>query len=360
MRILHCIPHLSGGGAERQLRYLAEEQAARGQDVHVAYLSEGARPELPRWAGVGLHRLACRGNYDPRILVGLRRVLCALSAEIVQSWVIQMDVVVGLLPRTGRWQWVLREPASDEHYLGWKGRLRSALGRRASAVVANSTTGAAYWQRHSPRVPVRVVHNGIPVREIEACAPRPWVAADGTQRDFLLFAGRLEPQKNLVTLLRALAIANRRTPVHAVWCGAGSLRTDLEALAQRLGLADRVTFLGQQPAEVVWGLMKSAVGFTFVSWYEGLPNVIMEAVACGCPLVLSDISAHRELLSEAQFVDPASAEDIAAAIARVVSHPQRNRRAAQQAAARAMQWSIARMADAYEDVYASIGVGNGL
>jgi glycosyltransferase involved in cell wall biosynthesis len=270
-----------------------------------------------------------------------------------------MDVVAGLLARRGRLRWVVREPASEEHYLGWKGRLRAMLARRASAIVANSNAGASYWRRRCPEVPLRVVHNGIPMQEIEACAPRPWVAADGTQPEFLLFAGRLEPQKNLETLLRALATAARNAPVHAVWCGAGSLRADLEALAARLGLADRVAFLGPQPAEVVWGLMKSAVAFTFVSWYEGLPNVVMEAVACRCPLLLSDIPAHRDAVGDAQFVDPGDAAQIAAAIGRVMSDPQRYRLLAQRAAAHATQWSIGRMADAYEDVYASALAGDG-
>jgi glycosyltransferase involved in cell wall biosynthesis len=354
LKILHCAPHLSRGGAERQLCYLAAEQAARGHQVHVAYLEDEGAPAFLASSAVTLHRIAARGNYDPRLLLAVHRLIRSLAPDVVQSWLVQMEVVVGMCVRATAAPWVLREPASGEHYRGWKAALRAMLARRAAAIVANSPGGAGYWRTHCPSAGVRVIRNGLPLPEIQAAPPRAWRAGGEAPVPFILFAGRLEPQKNLEALLRAFALLPASTRVHAIVCGEGSLRGRLEVLATELGLAGRVAFLGQQPAEVVWGLMKSACALTFVSRYEGLPNVVLEAVACRCPLLLSDIPAHRELGCEAEFVKVDDERDIARGIAQVLSDPDGSARKAERAASGVQAWSISGMADAYDQLYRDV------
>jgi len=96
MKILHCIPVLDhGGGAERHLSYLAFEQAKRGQEVHVAFSRGGAYEERLRSAGVALHDVGGRGNYDPRIFIKLLRLVVALRPDVVQTMLPQMDILGG-------------------------------------------------------------------------------------------------------------------------------------------------------------------------------------------------------------------------------------------------------------------------
>ena len=99
--------------------------------------------------------------------------------------------------------------------------------------------------------------------------------------------------------------------------------------------------------------MKAADAFVSVSYLEGQPNAVMEAMACGCPLVVSDIPMHREFLDEetALLVDPDDADAIARAIEAVLSDPEAARRRSEKARELAAQWSISEMAQQYDRVY---------
>src|SRR5205085_4599406 len=90
-------------------------------------------------------------------------------------------------------------------------------------------------------------------------------------------------------------------------------RLELEALAHRLKLDGSVHFTGHLPSTWVWALMKSASLFVSLSAYEGSPVAVMEALACECPVILSDIPAHREFADEqsAVFTDPTNIQEVA-------------------------------------------------
>src|SRR5688572_18448158 len=90
--VLHIIPTLLGGGAERQLSYLAGETAKRGWDVYVAYLKEGMNCQRLENAGVTLIKLPANGNHDPSILWNLVRLVNRLRPSVVQTWILQMDI----------------------------------------------------------------------------------------------------------------------------------------------------------------------------------------------------------------------------------------------------------------------------
>ena len=114
MRILHLIPNLSGGGAERQLSYLAPELARMGHDVHIAYSLECIqKPELP---GVVLHRLKAQSNYDPYLLWQLVRLIRRIKPDIIHTWILQMDILGGMAARLNGIPWIFREPSSAMAY----------------------------------------------------------------------------------------------------------------------------------------------------------------------------------------------------------------------------------------------------
>src|SRR4051794_34319705 len=92
MRVLHCIPTLGGGGAERQLAYLAAELRVLGWEVHIAYGHDGPYCAVLAQAGAVLHRVHGRGNHDPRLLWQLRRLISKIQPDVVQTWLFQMDI----------------------------------------------------------------------------------------------------------------------------------------------------------------------------------------------------------------------------------------------------------------------------
>jgi len=348
MRILHCIATMGEGGAERQLVYLAEAQVHRGHEVHVALLRDGPNSHRLRASGAAIHLLRHTGNRDLRIVVRLARLIGAVRPDVVQNWLPQMDVMGGLAATLRRVRWIATERSRGDAY-PWSAlvRLRVMLVRCARMIVANSEGGAQYWRSVAPRVPVVVIPNAVPVDDLPHVAP---AELDGVRRPVILYAGRLNPEKNVATILEAMA----REPLRQaslVVCGSGPLRAALEQQARDLGIADRVTFAGF--IDPLTPLLKAADVFVSASFFEGRPNAVLEALSCECPVVVSDIPAHREFLNEAcaRFFDAPGADALAAAVAAVLGD--RSGTAARVAEARRVVTMLdaVRVADLYDDVY---------
>ncbi|MFH1902560.1 MAG: glycosyltransferase [Candidatus Omnitrophota bacterium] len=353
MKILHLIPSLSGGGAERQLSYLAPELVRMGHDVHIAYSKDGpCKPELP---GVVLHKLKSRSNYNPYLLWQLVRLIWRIRPDIIHTWILQMDILGGMAAKLNRVPWIFREPVSGMAYpLTWKYHLRVRVGSGASAIVSNSLGGDEYWKTKLPYSRRYVVPNGLPVQEIDITPAALPAGLAMSEAPIVLYAGRMEKvQKRLKAFLEALACVRKQQNVLGVLCGEGPQRGELEGLRHKLGLDGYVHFTGHLPAVSVWALMKKASVFVSLSAYEGCPNSVMEAMACNCPLVLSDIPAHREILNEscALFVDPSNIQHTADAIMHALCDANASKVRALIAKQKTLEWSIAGMARNWERVY---------
>ncbi len=355
MRILHLIHRLSGGGAERQLCYLAPEQRRMGHDVHVAYSIE-SHPESGM-DGVELSKLRKISNYDPNLLIQLVDLMRRIRPDVVQTWILQMDVLGGSAALITGAPWILREPSSSMGYKpSLKHRLRRLLGSRAEAVVSNSEGGRDYWTSRSPR-PLRfVVRNGLPIREMLSVHAGMPEGLSRTTLPIVLFAGRLTEGKNIEKLLEAVSNDALRREMMCVICGDGPQRGRLEREVRERGLDSIVRFAGQLPAAPVWALMKKASAFVSLSEYEGCPNSVMEAMACGCPLVVSAIHAHREILDEssAMFVDQNDVGAVVTGILLALVNREEALERAANALAAANEFTIGAMAREYDKVYEQV------
>ncbi|MDR3570878.1 MAG: glycosyltransferase [Candidatus Pacebacteria bacterium] len=134
-----------------------------------------------------------------------------------------------------------------------------------------------------------VVENGIDLSRYRSVDPSPIPKVAFTY----LFVGRLLVQKGVDVLLNALA----HTTDGQLWVvGSGVERTALEEQARSLGIVSRVKFLGIR--KDVASLLKSADCFVLPSRHEGLPMVLIEAMASGCPCVVSDFASAREVIRD--------------------------------------------------------------
>jgi glycosyltransferase involved in cell wall biosynthesis len=302
--LLHCVPNMAGGGAERQLALLAAGQVAHGDEVHVALGGGGPNLERLRSSGARLHLLRTAGSHDPRLWWRLVRVARSVRPSVIQTWLTQMDVAGGLAALTTGTAWVIAERASGLAYRDrWKDRrLRVRLGRRADAVVANSAAGRAYWMA-AGHPATAVVPNILPLAEIEAVqAASDEEAGVGPGAPLILFAGRLAPQKNIPFLLDVLAVLMRDTDAVALLCGDGPERAAIAARIGAAGFGDRIRLAGYR--DDLWALMKRATVFVNPSRFEGLPNTVLEAMAAGTPVVASDIPEHRDFPPDALALLP--------------------------------------------------------
>jgi glycosyltransferase involved in cell wall biosynthesis len=348
---------MAGGGAERQLAYLAEALSRLRWEVHVALTRRGSNWARLEQSGAIIHEVAARTPYDWRVFGALRRIIRHVNPDLIQVWLLQMEIVGGLAALTHRKPWIFSERSSKAAYpLSLKNAFRIAVARFASAIVANSRAGDEYWRnRLGPRIRRHTIPNGVPLAEI-AAAPvatvdEMGIAADGP---LILFAGRLEPEKNINTLLEASKIVLSRHDAQVLCCGQGSLQSQLEAWIDGEALGDRVKMVGYTPR--LWSFMKRASVLVSPSRFEGSPNVVLEAMACGVPLVVSDIPEHRELLddSSAVLVPPASAEGLAEAVEAVLRDPGAARARARVARDRVTQYGLPMIAQHYSDVYRNV------
>jgi glycosyltransferase involved in cell wall biosynthesis len=333
-RLALFVPSLGGGGAERNMVRLANGLATRGYAVDlVAATAEGPNREAIAPA-VTLVDLA-----SPRVgrAIGplssyLRRARPAVLLSSHEHGNVAA-LLARALARTGTpLVLTLRSTLSAQARRAgdWRDRwLLPALARilypSASQIVALSqgaASDAESWLA-LPRGTVRVIPNPVLSPALGMLAAEE-VSGDPVPATHLVLAtGRLVYEKDFGTLLEAFALVHAREPrARLVILGEGPQRSRLEEQRHQLGLDDSVQFPGFAANPYAW--MSRASVFVLSSLYEGLPTVLIEALACGAHVVATDCpSGPREILADGRLGAlvpvgdaPAMAQAIVGALAR--------------------------------------------
>ena len=185
-------------------------------------------------------------------------------------------------------------------------------------------------------------------RRAKAMPAHPWFGDDGAP--VILGAGRLAPQKDFPTLIEAFRRVSAARACRLVILGEGRLRPQLEGQVRALGLEDGVSLPGW--AENPYAFMARAALFVLSSRYEGFPGALVEALACGCPIVSTDCPAGpSEILEDPGLLAPVGdPEALSRVMLRALDQP------VDKAAlrARAARFSMERAVDGYETLIARI------
>lgn len=297
LSVLFAIQALDRGGPDRVLFELLRRMDRRRFSLSVA-VSSGSGHYLSRLPeDVSVHVLPSERNLYTRYpIFHLARLVRRLRPDIVFA-TSRMTVTAGLAQisfphHTALIMRVanhvsakfseLRRQAPIKHRLSFG--LQMAVLSRASHIVCQSNDMAEDLSRLGLKVPITVIGNPIDIQEMGKQAS-PSNTLPGSPA--LLSAGRLMPQKGFDILLDAFAALRHRYPGAVLSiAGDGPERARLEARCQCLGLCDTVRFLGF--VKMLYPLMASADLFVLASRYEGFPNVVLEALACGTPVVATD------------------------------------------------------------------------
>jgi glycosyltransferase involved in cell wall biosynthesis len=338
-RLTLFLPTLDDGGAERVMLQLASAFSARGHDVDLVVAIpggplDGQIPPGPRVVSLKATRTI---SALPALVRYLRRERpVAVLSTLEHSNV--LAVGARALARTGT-RVVLREanvllPAAD---LSRRARLlRGLMGRayrNANGIVAVSESVAASLTAELGIAPerVRTIYNPIVTaalgQKAAAALDDPWFAPGAPP--VVLGVGRLAPQKDFATLLRAFALVRAERPARLVILGEGPERGALEDLARQLGIAADTKLPGYDHNP--FRFMARASVFALSSRYEGLPGALIQAMACGCRVISTDCpGGSREILQDGglgPLVPPgdhaAMARGIAALLAEAHSGPAR-------------------------------------
>jgi glycosyltransferase involved in cell wall biosynthesis len=226
--------------------------------------------------------------------------------------------------------------------------------RRASVVITGTKVGVDELMRYYQIGPERIVTLPHPTPQFAVDAPGDVASGEIEQlglgqRPFLLYPAQFWPHKNHVNLIAAVTLLRsvHGHDVDLALVGSDQGNRDfVEREAQRLGVADRVHFLGFVSRPALLQLYRKAAALAYVSWCgpENLPP--LEAFALGCPVVASNIpGAEEQLGSSALLVEPGDPAAIAAALARVIENPDLRADLIARGRQRAISWTTRNFVD---------------
>ena len=206
---------------------------------------------------------------------------------------------------------------------------RSAIGRRvvrwalvsADSVIALSPIWAERLLAFDSRISVQVVANGVPLPE-RPRQHRP------TARIRIVFVGTTQRAKGVDDLIEALSRlpkqTRRRIDVRIIGTDPSRRIEELQALAEQRGLSESVVFTGELSSEEVKGELRRAAIFTLPSYAEGLPNALLEAMACGLPAVVGSVGAVPEVIDHGVsgfLVRPGDIEQLSTLLGKLIRSP---------------------------------------
>lgn len=211
--------------------------------------------------------------------------------------------------------------------------LEGLLVNQFAEILSCNTESAKLYRERYPKIADRVkyVKNTV---DNEICYPLTWDECDRERRIlaqqlsksedaiFVLFAGRLHPQKDPILLVQSIAALND-PQVHLLIAGDGDLREQVCLEIDRLGLQKQVTMLGAISQIELARLQRVCSAFILTSAYEGLPLVVLEALACGTPIVTTRCGETPNLLSPNSGVicEERTPVAIANALSRILYNP---------------------------------------
>lgn len=318
MRVLFVIDSLHSGGAQQQLVRVFNSLRARGVDARIVYYF-AQHHFLPQIPAADHGRVVCLdaavGARRLQLLRGLRAHIGAQRPDVVVSFLRGASILVGMLRASGlSFRWIASERSSrlDLDSPARRRMYATAL-RLADLVAPNSHTVIPELQRCGVALErLRWLPNGIELPD-QALATTPREPAEPLR---LLAVGTLLPYKNYLPMMRALAALKDRAWV-LDHLGRNDddleLRASFMALVNEHGLSERVLLHGRRTDVARW--YQNAHLLVHPSGLEGFPNVLLEAWAWACPVLVAAIGEPARLVRDgetglvADVSDPARLRD---------------------------------------------------
>ncbi len=338
IKILHLIPTLSSGGAERQLVGLVLT-SSQARVSHIACVISDSSFLGPTLAENGFQVIELGLNAKRPFISGalaFRKIIELYQPSVIHSWLYDANIVARLallpfnrIPLVTSWQLTDYDPVTIAS-AGWspiKIAGLKILDQVTSLIstphfVACSETVRHSFDRHfkCKGRGVRTIYNSV---DLKALASTPDSNSRlknelGLPNDAFVFlnVGRLDPQKNQQLILRAFSDVIGYAPnSYLLLVGVGGIEHQLRELTDELGLSNKVRFLGMR--NDVGDLLHLADVFVFPSLMEGLPVALVEAMYKSLPCIASRLDVFREVIDDREdglLVDPNSPSELANAM----------------------------------------------
>ena len=365
IKIVYLINSLGSGGAQMMLfRLLERIDREKFQPVVVSLLKvKGVLQDRIESLGVDVHVLEFKSGHDFKTFLKLHHLLKELSPQVLQTQLFAADILGRIMGR------VLKIPvvitSIRNVYYGSSGRylLFKLTENFASGTVFVSKAAAKRFTELKilPAAKAKVIYNGLNIEGFysglcEKNKREKRNTLDLPEKGFLLLSvGRLTRQKDYSNLFRALDLIQKENiDFYLVIAGSGPLKDELVEQAEVLGLAERIIFLGH--SDSVPALLAASDAFVLSSSWEGLPGVVMEAMASELPVVATNVGGTPELVDDGKtgyLVQPADQDEMKEALVKVMafSETERNNMGKAGRIKVQNQFNVERMVSEYEQVY---------
>jgi glycosyltransferase involved in cell wall biosynthesis len=367
IRILHVITGLTVGGAERSLATVALKlPRSRIESSVASIIPDGPIAATLRAGGIRVFELGTKNSaLHATIPFKLRSLVRKLSPHIVQGWMYHGNALAALatpkgIPLAFNIRQSLPDLGAEKYLTRLIIRLGTAVSGRAGAIIYNSQRARSdheslgYVARNATVIP-----NGFDTSKFspsEALRRACRAELGLSDNDFVAgTVGRYHPVKNQRLFLEAAAsLLGRGERLRFVIVGrdVSAASSGLVAYAKTLGIAERILFVEEYHS--VPGLMNALDVFCLTSNAEGFPNVVGEAMACGVPIVATDVGDVARLVGNAgRLVDVGDSEALARELAAAARRTLEDRRAVAQFARARIETEFAegRMLNAYASLY---------
>jgi L-malate glycosyltransferase len=345
LRLVAIVEAYTLTGPAKNLLEFADRAKAHGVETSIVTFTRGEDfnffVQTARRDSVPILPIPERGRFDRIVITALTQVVDVVKPDVIQTHAVKSHFLARLAGLHRRAPWV-----AFHHGYTWpdaRARLYNQLDRWSLRGAAKVLTVSDPFRR-------QLIARGVSAERIETVhnAIRPDWAEEARQpehaaalraelniapdRDVVLVVGRLSREKDHLTLLDALQLLRGRFQPHLLIVGDGPERSRIEKSIAALGLSGDVTLTGQQSsAEPYYGIANLAV---LSSRSEGSPNVLLEAMAAGVPLVATAVGGVPEIATDGEtalLVQPGDSRALAESMARLLENRQLGARLAAQA-----------------------------
>ena len=332
IKVLFVIGQLGIGGAERQLLYLATNLCTEEYEVKICCFSTDVSSiTLMEATGVDIIIIPKIGNPDISRPFKLYKLIKELKPDIIHSYLFVANTWARIIGTLLNIPVILSERSSSPRKISLKDLLNHLLSNIGDVVITNSKSGAiSVIQNKEFRADkVKTIYNGLPIeyflnRSKNFDRKALLIELKINDRSKIIgIVGRLDYVKNHELLFESFhLLSNKYSDLRLLSIGDGPRKEQLENLAIELGIRDQVIFAGVR--EDIPECLSIMDVLVLPSRWEGLPNVILEAMAVKCPVVATNVGGIKELIIDGKtglLVENENKEELTRKIEYVINYP---------------------------------------
>lgn len=366
-KILIVIPSMGGGGAERVVVNLANHLDSGRYGVSIATFQERNDYVNELDKDINIMCLGKKSKWDfLKLILRLRKVIKEHKPDVVLSLIYYANIITLFagMSLKRNFKVIISEHIYSYKYLsegGWRALKRCFMNfayKKADKIITVSEGIKKILQDdfNIPAEKIVTIYNPIPfdviVKNSQQAVVHPFFENGGN--NVIIGMGRLEHQKRFDVLLKAFAIVQRQhNEARLIILGKGALQKDLEELTHKLNLNKFVNFAGFQPNPHAW--VSKADIFVLSSDMEGFPMAILEAMACGVPVISTDCpTGPSEIIINGEngiLVPPSNEKKLAEAMIALLEDKNHREKLSMAGQKKAEEFGIQKILNQYEKIF---------